>query len=128
MERFRGYFHFLKFSSQPFKFLKIPWQHGFNLNFNSIFADKFISRPYFGDAETEVTVQQGEAAFFNCHVFNLANQTVSSKCFNRGAKNGFRRGLLKGLLKKKILLSNPSMCEYRQWQWVDSNPSLVLAQ
>ena len=43
-----------------------------------IFLDKFISRPYFGDAETDVTVQQGEAAFFNCHVFNLANQTVST--------------------------------------------------
>jgi len=42
-----------------------------------IICDKFISRPYFGDAETDVTVQQGEAAFFNCHVFNLANQTVS---------------------------------------------------
>ena len=39
-------------------------------------SDKFVSRPYFGDAETSVTVQQGEAAFFNCHVFNLANQTV----------------------------------------------------
>jgi len=38
---------------------------------------KFSTRPYFGDAETEITVQQGEAAFFNCHVFNLANQTVS---------------------------------------------------
>ena len=42
-----------------------------------ILSDKFVSRPYFGDAETEITVQQGEAAFFNCHVFNLANQTVS---------------------------------------------------
>lgn len=42
-----------------------------------IICDKFVSRPYFGDAETSVTVQQGEAAFFNCHVFNLANQTVS---------------------------------------------------
>jgi len=40
-------------------------------------GDKFSSHPYFGDAETDVTVQQGEAAFFNCHVFNLANQTVS---------------------------------------------------
>jgi len=39
--------------------------------------DKFSTRPYFGDAETDVTVQQGEAAFFNCHVFSLANQTVS---------------------------------------------------
>ena len=42
-----------------------------------ILTDKFVSVPYFGDAETEITVQQGEAAFFNCHVFNLANQTVS---------------------------------------------------
>jgi len=40
-------------------------------------GDKFESRPYFGDAETEITVQQGDDAFFNCHVFNLANQTVS---------------------------------------------------
>merc|ERR1712110_18890 len=40
-------------------------------------GDKFSTHPYFGDAETEITVQQGEAAFFNCHVFNLANQTVS---------------------------------------------------
>ena len=39
--------------------------------------DKFTTHPYFGDAETDITVQQGEAAFFNCHVFNLANQTVS---------------------------------------------------
>ena len=39
--------------------------------------DKFSTHPYFGDAETDITVQQGEAAFFNCHVFNLANQTVS---------------------------------------------------
>ena len=42
------------------------------------YSDKFVSRPYFGDAETSVTVQQGEAAFFNCHVFNLANQTVKT--------------------------------------------------
>lgn len=40
-------------------------------------GDNFVSRPYFGDAETEITVQQGEPAFFDCHVFNLANQTVS---------------------------------------------------
>ena len=40
-------------------------------------SDKFVSRPYFGDTETVITVQQGEAAFFNCQVFNLANQTVS---------------------------------------------------
>ena len=39
--------------------------------------DKFTTHPYFGDTETDITVQQGEAAFFNCHVFNLANQTVS---------------------------------------------------
>jgi len=32
--------------------------------FDRIVCDKFLSRPYFGDAETEVTVQQGEAAFF----------------------------------------------------------------
>ena len=43
------------------------------------YSDKFVSRPYFGDAETSVTVQQGEAAFFNCHVFNLANQTVGGR-------------------------------------------------
>lgn len=42
-----------------------------------IICDKFVSRPYFGDAETVITVQQGEAAFFDCHVYNLANQTVS---------------------------------------------------
>ena len=42
-----------------------------------LFSDKFVSRPYFGDTETVITVQQGEAAFFNCQVFNLANQTVS---------------------------------------------------
>ena len=41
-----------------------------------LFSDKFVSRPYFGDTETVITVQQGEAAFFNCQVFNLANQTV----------------------------------------------------
>ena len=45
--------------------------------------DKFSTRPYFGDAETDVTVQQGEAAFFNCHVFSLANQTVSPARANR---------------------------------------------
>ena len=40
--------------------------------------DKFLSRsPYLGDTETRITVQQGEPAFFNCRVFNLANQTVS---------------------------------------------------
>jgi len=44
---------------------------------DQIICDKFVSRPYFGDTETVITVQQGEAAFFNCHVFNLANQTVS---------------------------------------------------
>ncbi len=37
----------------------------------------FISRPYFGEQETDIVVQQGEVAFFNCHVHNLANQTVS---------------------------------------------------
>ena len=36
----------------------------------------FISRPYFGKEETDIVVQQGEVAFFNCHVHNLANQTV----------------------------------------------------
>jgi len=41
-------------------------------------CDKFLSRsPYLGDTETRITVQQGEPAFFNCRVFNLANQTVS---------------------------------------------------
>lgn len=44
---------------------------------SSSIGDKFATHPYFGDAETDITVQQGEAAFFNCHVFNLANQTVS---------------------------------------------------
>ena len=44
---------------------------------NFLLPDKFVSRPYFGDTETVITVQQGEAAFFNCQVFNLANQTVS---------------------------------------------------
>ena len=44
--------------------------------------DKFVSRPYFGDTETVITVQQGEAAFFDCHVFNLANQTVSEVLYN----------------------------------------------
>jgi len=52
--------------------------------FDMIICDKFISRPYFGDAETDITVQQGEAAFFNCHVFNLANQTVSWMRTNDG--------------------------------------------
>lgn len=47
------------------------------LESNSGGGDKFSTHPYFGDAETDITVQQGEAAFFNCHVFNLANQTVS---------------------------------------------------
>ena len=49
--------------------------------------DKFVSRPYFGDAETVITVQQGEAAFFNCHVFNLANQTVSKQKTLPGVNN-----------------------------------------
>ena len=49
----------------------------FNLPLIIFILDKFVSRPYFGDTETVITVQQGEAAFFNCHVFNLANQTVS---------------------------------------------------
>jgi hypothetical protein len=40
--------------------------------------DKFVSRPYFENNETKVEVQQGEVAFFNCHVRNLANQTVGS--------------------------------------------------
>jgi hypothetical protein len=54
------------------------WLYTFLFTFlDLIICDKFVSRPYFGDAETEITVQQGEAAFFNCHVFNLANQTVS---------------------------------------------------
>jgi len=44
---------------------------------SSSIGDKFATHPYFGDAETDIIVQQGEAAFFNCHVFNLANQTVS---------------------------------------------------
>lgn len=39
--------------------------------------EKFVSRPYFENNETKVEVQQGEVAFFNCHVKNLANQTVS---------------------------------------------------
>jgi len=42
-----------------------------------IIGDKFLSQPYFAEPETEITVQQGEPAFFNCHVYNLANQTVS---------------------------------------------------
>ena len=46
-------------------------------NIKKFILDKFTTHPYFGDAETDITVQQGEAAFFNCHVFNLANQTVS---------------------------------------------------
>jgi len=54
------------------------WLYIFLFTFlDLIICDKFVSIPYFGDAETEITVQQGEAAFFNCHVFNLANQTVS---------------------------------------------------
>ena len=40
-------------------------------------AGKFPPRPYFGKTETVVTVQQGETAFFNCQVFNLATRTVS---------------------------------------------------
>jgi ectoine hydroxylase-related dioxygenase (phytanoyl-CoA dioxygenase family) len=38
--------------------------------------EKFVSRPYFENNDTKVEVQQGEVAFFNCHVRNLANQTV----------------------------------------------------
>ena len=44
-------------------------------------SDKFVFRPYFGSTETEVTVQQGEEAFFNCKVFNVAIwQTVGFHC------------------------------------------------
>ena len=34
---------------------------------------------YFGSESGDVVVQQGEVAFFNCHVHNIANQTVSQK-------------------------------------------------
>ena len=56
--------------SPPTKFYTEKLERLFN-------SDKFTTHPYFGDTETDITVQQGEAAFFNCHVFNLANQTVS---------------------------------------------------
>ena len=47
-------------------------------------SDKFVFRPYFGSTETEVTVQQGEEAFFNCKVFNVAIwQTVSCHCHHQ---------------------------------------------
>ena len=40
-------------------------------------SPQYVSKPYFGDETEGVVVQQGEVAFFNCHVHNLANQTVS---------------------------------------------------
>ena len=68
-----------------------------------LFSDKFVSRPYFGDTETVITVQQGEAAFFNCQVFNLANQTVryhpqSSlfKTYSRPPEKWFTQHCFKG--------------------------------
>ena len=73
----------------------VGWDKSKQFSIYKTFLDKFISRPYFGDAETDVTVQQGEAAFFNCHVFNLANQTVRTsqkKCqsFCRISRNPFK--------------------------------------
>ena len=40
------------------------------------FSETNIFRPYFEKTSHDVTVQLGDSAFFECHIFNLHNQTV----------------------------------------------------
>ena len=41
-----------------------------------------IFRPYFEKTSHDVTVQLGDNAFFECHIFNLHNQTVGVSFVN----------------------------------------------
>ena len=40
-------------------------------------SEDSLFRPYFEKTSHDVTVQQDDVAFFECHIFNLHNQTVS---------------------------------------------------
>ena len=46
-----------------------------------------IFRPYFEKTSHDVTVQLGDNAFFECHIFNLHNQTVVSTIQNIQPEN-----------------------------------------
>lgn len=43
-------------------------------------SDRSKLKPYFVQTESQMTVQEGDNAFFNCKVANLYNETVSEKC------------------------------------------------
>ena len=40
-------------------------------------SDEIHFRPFFDESSQEVTVQEGSAAYFNCKVFNIVNETVN---------------------------------------------------
>ena len=47
--------------------------------FKKSISETNIFRPYFEKTSHDATVQLGDSAFFECHIFNLHNQTVHIK-------------------------------------------------
>ena len=88
-----------------------------------------IFRPYFEKTSHDVTVQLGDSAFFECHIFNLHNQTVDIKNIQQSIFNRLRVSGKKYQLKVSGVLDSqirwvPSLhrgWEIHQWQkiWTD---------